>query len=218
MIKIIKQILKIIFPRECYGCGQLDTLICSECLKRIPLRPYQKEKIRHQDYLDRVLISSFYSHPLVPKLIEQFKYYGQSDLALPLGQIMLNFIKRNKLDKTLANFYLVPLPLHRRRLLERGFNQSKLLADFLSKSLSLPVIADNLWRKKYRKQQVKLSAAKRLNNIKGAFAVHNKKELFGKKILLVDDVVTTGASLNEAAKILREAGVSSVWAITIAKN
>ena len=131
---------------------------------------------------------------------------------------MFNFIKQNRLEKTLANFYLVPLPLHRRRLLERGFNQSQLLADYLSQCLSLPIISENLWRKKYRKQQAKLSAKKRLDNIKGAFAIREKNIFFGKKILLVDDVVTTGASLNEAAKVVRLAGASTVWGITIAKN
>ncbi len=218
MIKIIKQILKLIFPRECFGCGCLDTLVCPNCFKRIPIRPYQREKIKYQDYLDKVLIATFYSHPLVPKLIEQFKYYAQQELANVLGEIMFNFIKQNRLEKTLANFYLVPLPLHRRRLLERGFNQSQLLADYLSQCLSLPIISENLWRKKYRKQQAKLSAKKRLDNIKGAFAIREKNIFFGKKILLVDDVVTTGASLNEAAKVVRLAGASTVWGITIAKN
>lgn len=214
----ISQFIRLLFPQECLGCGKLDTFICSACLGAIPIREAGREKVRHQDFLDRVLIVSFYSHPLIPPLLEHYKYRGRQQLSAPLAQLFITFIKRNKLAKTLSGFYLLPLPLHRRRYLERGFNQSELLAREISWQFSWPLITDNLWRRFYTRHQTELKAVQRQQNIKGAFAVRNAKYLVGRKILLIDDVITTGASLNEAARALKQAGARQVWALVLAKN
>ena len=94
---VISQFIRALFPRECLGCGKLDTFICSACLGSIPIREAGREKVRCQDFLDKVLIVSFYSHPLVPLLIEHFKYRGRQQLALALTRLFTAFIKRNKL-------------------------------------------------------------------------------------------------------------------------
>ncbi len=113
---------------------------------------------------------------------------------------------------------LVPVPLHSRRLRERGYNQSALLAAEVGKRNCLPVVADSLVRLRHTKAQVKTAdAEERQRNLAGAFGCRNTK-LAGKRVLVVDDVCTTGATLNSCATALRAAGATSVWGLALARE
>jgi ComF family protein len=103
-------------------------------------------------------------------------------------------------------------------MLERGFNQSEILAHELATHFNLPLIHDCLHRTRYTKHQTLLNQDKRQKNITGVFSISDNKPIIGKKILLIDDVVTTGASLNEAAKVLRQNGAIKVIGLVLAKN
>ncbi len=207
------------FPKECLGCQVLGEFICPHCLKQIPIRSSQPpEKIRFQDYLDQVHVTSFYANKILARLIDLFKFHYQEHLGEILASLTVSYLKKNKLNHTLADFIIIPLPLHRRRYLERGFNQSKILAEFIGQYLNIPVVGETLIRKKYTKHQTKLNIIKRLKNISGVFTIVDKQKIIGKKILLVDDVVTTGVSLNEAAKVLRQNGAIKVIGLVLAKN
>lgn len=112
--------------------------------------------------------------------------------------------------------FIIPVPLHKKKLKERGFNQSAVFAREVSKYLHIPCKENCLLRKKYTQTQTKLDAEERQTNVSNAFGIHNGKEINNCKILLVDDLITTGATMNECAKILLAAGAKSIFALSIA--
>jgi ComF family protein len=112
---------------------------------------------------------------------------------------------------------LAPVPLHKKRLRQRGFNQALLLAAAIGQRFGIPLSCDNLVRVRYTRPQVELSAGERAANVAGAFALRRPAEAAGKSILLIDDVFTTGATLNECSRVLKEAGAASVTALTLAR-
>ncbi len=216
--KYLIYIRNILFPKKCVSCNQADLWICQKCLDKVPIRQLPEfEKIRYQDYIDKIYITSYYNDNNIKKIIDLFKFKWQENLEKPLTYLILKFISKNKLSTLISNSILIPIPLHKRRYLERGFNQSELLAGGLSKKYNTPICTD-LIRKKYTKHQTLLNLDKRQKNIVDAFVLKNNKSILGRNILLVDDVITTGASLNEAARILRQAGAKKVNALVLAKN
>ena len=113
---------------------------------------------------------------------------------------------------------IVPVPLHRSRLRQRGFNQSVLLGRVLSRQLFIPMLPDALVRTRQTEPQIELSVAERRVNVKGAFAVNKPDRIMGKRILLLDDVMTTGSTIDECAHELKKAGARGVIAVTIART
>jgi ComF family protein len=112
----------------------------------------------------------------------------------------------------------IPVPLHKKRLRQRGFNQSLLLAHGVSERFMIPLNYDNLIRSRYTRPQVELSGIERAENVRGAFNLLRPAEICEKKILLIDDVFTTGATMNECAKVLKDAGASTVTVLTLART
>jgi len=141
------------------------------------------------------------------------KYKGRISLARPLARLMID-----ALPPTLTVDMVMPVPLHPQRLREREFNQSLLLADHLGRHLDLPVDCTNLVRVLPAAVQTSLSRKDRLRNLRGAFAVRRPEMIAGKRILLIDDVFTTGTTVNECAKTLRKAGSGDVFAVTLART
>ncbi len=156
-------------------------------------------------------------YPYLPPLqntICSFKYQRKVALAKPLGTLMLSALPKSVMDADL----IVPVPLHPTRLRSREFNQSLLLADQIGCSLSKPVSATNLLRVTATDPQTTLSRRERLSNLRNAFAVRGQEALAGQRILLVDDVFTTGTTLNECAKMLLKSGAETVSAVTLART
>jgi len=150
----------------------------------------------------------------VRQAILQFKYKNVKAMATPLAQLMGKYLRAHPLPADA----LVPVPLHPRRLRERGYNQSSLLAGELSKLTALPVAEKSLVRLKNTPPQTRTkSAAERQRNIARAFACRDRR-LRGKHILLIDDVCTSGATLNACAVALKTAGAASVWGLTVARE
>jgi ComF family protein len=116
-----------------------------------------------------------------------------------------------------SNFVLVPVPLSKKKLKWRGFNQAEEIAKELANFLKIPLISDCLIKTKETKDQVELSEKERKENVKGAFYIKNKEKIAGKNVLLVDDVFTTGATMEEAAKVLKEAGSEKIVGVVVAK-
>ncbi len=149
------------------------------------------------------------------ELIHRLKYGKKVHLARPLGLMAANHLD-GFLNDTGAEM-IVPVPLHAKRLKERGFNQSILLAHFLSKSRHIPISRNNLRRIRWTEPQISLSPEDRVKNVRGAFAIR-KPELFeDKKLVLVDDVYTTGSTVGECAKILKRAGAGQIYVATVAR-
>jgi len=158
--------------------------------------------------------SPFAFEGVVRGAVHQLKYGHFKALAAPLGQLLAQYLE----TAPVAADVLVPVPLHPRRLRERGYNQSALLAAEVGKMNGIPVVTDSLVRLRHTKAQVKTAGAEeRQRNLAGAFGCRDGK-LAGKRVLVVDDVCTTGATLNSCAMALREAGASSVWGLALARE
>lgn len=163
---------------------------------------------------------------LTKKLIYQFKYPPYlKDLAETLASILIeHFIKTNKnTNEIWENSVLVPVPLSKKRFKERGYNQSEELAKELSKVLNVPVVLNVLLKTKSTESQMKLKKEAREKNLQGAFAVKNNikcptAHFIYKRVFLVDDVYTTGSTMQECAKTLKENGAKSVWGICLARE
>lgn len=168
--------------------------ICSQCLKKAP--PFS-----------RVINYSLYDGVLA-EAINHLKFHGLKRLAKPLGKLLLDF-DLSGMDS------VVPVPLSIKRLRERGFNQSLLLARVISREKKLPLLIDILFKKKETPPQTGLSGKERLLNLKNAFVV--KRDIRGLRLLLVDDVMTTGATVTECSKQLMKAGAKEVTVLTLAR-
>ncbi len=147
------------------------------------------------------------------RAIYQFKYRQKRKLALPLADLMHHYLVENPLPADL----IVPVPLHMDRLRERGYNQAALLTRELSGLSGLPIEEGSLVRIKETAPQVALKADERRKNVRGAFRGQGEKPK-NRHVLLIDDVCTTGATLEACAEALREKGARSVWALVLARE
>jgi len=155
-----------------------------------------------------------YSGPL-RELVHRHKYGRCSFLSVPLGRLLGRQIEREPFAEELEA--VVPVPLHWRRKLERGFNQSELLAHQIGKHLRLPVLPQALARSRFTASQAQLGASERKRNLVDAFRVRRPRRIEGRTVLLVDDVMTTCSTMAECAKVLRKAGAKRVCAAAVAR-
>lgn len=189
-----------------------------------------------QMQLDGLFAATSYQEPLVKKLITSLKYKPYTKtLAEPLAYLIIAYFalsENRAIFRDVENSLLVPVPLSRSKQKERGFNQAELLAEELSRFFKIPLLNNNLVKIKKTQSQTELKKEERAKNIQGAFAVkpfparprpgrEGQKEhltVQGKKIFLVDDVFTTGATMEECARVLKQAGAREVWGITVARE
>lgn len=226
--KLGQAILDLVFPISCLVCGADRTFLCEKCFSNLPRldkqqclacqtpAPFGKTHpdCATKNTIDGILSALPYQNRDVKKIIETFKYNFVSELKIPLGRTVIETIRKENLTEYFREFVIVPVPLHPRRYNWRGFNQAQLLADELSSILRIPVDNDTVTRFKFTKPQTKLTHDERKANIQNAFALNGL--VADKKFLLVDDVVTTGSTLNEIARVLKHAQAKEVWAITAA--
>lgn len=217
-----------LFPQHCLGCGREGDFLCLTCCRGLPRllpplcprcgRPLIREdhcSVCHKWQLEIDGVRSpFLFEGLMRQVIHQLKYNNFRALALPLARLLSEYWETRSLPVDV----IVPVPLHARRLRERGYNQSGLLARELGKLINLPVVEGSLLRLGDAPAQVRAPNAEiRLKNVLGVFSCHDG-ELQGKRILLIDDICTTGATLDSCAIALKRAGVSSVWGLTLARE
>ena len=220
-----RDILDFIFPPICTGCDGRHVgthLICESCLRDLAESmavSVQKDKKDFQHligkkYFDGIITCWGYT-PLLEHLIDHFKYQRGKKTGRFLGTAAAESIcDRFHMVK---NSILVPVPLHRVRCRERGFNQSDILCRSMSSVLSLPVEKRILIRIKKTLTQTKLSADQRHHNVTDAFRVRDAENLRGKQIFLVDDVVTTGSTMNSCAETLIQAGAEKVIGLALSR-
>ncbi len=148
-------------------------------------------------------------------VVHALKYHNFRSLSQPMADLMAGYLSCNQIPGDI----LVPVPLHRRRLKERGYNQSELLVRELGKIVGLPVADAVLCRVKDSSPQAKTtSVAERYRNVKGAFVCKDNGEISGRAVIVVDDVCTSGATLEACADVLKTAGAVSVWGLTFARE
>ena len=209
---LLDRIWGLVFPPRCVGCGGGGAWLCPTCLDRIEYyRPPWPHFLDPVDPLQEVRSAAHLSDPL-RLAIHSFKYEGLRALAGTLGQILYACWASESWPVDV----IVPVPLHPSRLRERGYNQSALLARELSRCSGLPVLEGVLLRVVDTRPQVGLSATERTKNVKGAFRC--KGSLTSQHILLVDDVMTTGATLRACGRELLQAGARAVWGLTLAHD
>jgi ComF family protein len=236
--QFLTALLDVILPPICHICHEFipnsGTLhICPTCRERLPLVlsplcpicgiPFIGVGNDHRcgacltdpPHYDTARAPFLYEGA-IRELIHSFKYNRNTPLRRPLVLLtqegMDEFLRDLKLD------VILPVPLHRSRLRQRGFNQAVLLGRVLSRHFSLPLLPDTLVRIRQTSPQIELSASERRQNVKGAFAVKKTELVAGKRILLLDDVMTTGSTMDECAKELKKAGAALVVALTVART
>ena len=232
-------LLELFFPSFCLGCKKEGALLCEDCKSTLEISEYNyclcSKPLRLPDgqktgkcprCQDKKLSGLFFALPykekfLTKKLIYQFKYKPYiKELSKTLAAILTEHlvISHNNAESIWENSVLMPVPLEKSKLKSRGYNQSEELARELSKILQVPLFSENLAKIKKTAPQMELSAKERAENLKGAFSIKNPAEIAGKKIFLIDDVYTTGSTLQECANVLKSAGAKQIWGIVIARE
>ncbi|HED09199.1 MAG TPA: ComF family protein [Caldithrix abyssi] len=205
---LLWNIIDFIFPNYCLVCEtQVERdkkYVCNTCFSEIlnfdeKYRPVLLKRINHPAFDDIFIRYQF--GPVFRILIHHLKYQQCLQIAEYLGRALSTII-----TGTYDN--IVPVPLHKAKLKERGFNQSTLIAREVSKATAIPLSEKILMRRRYTKTQTHLNREQRLTNVARAFTLHEKVE--GKRILLIDDVITTGATLNTCAGLLKAHGAGVV--------
>lgn len=231
--KIYNFILDLLFPTACVWCGKEGSYLCEACALKIESRSpvcFICEKrspdgkicqiCQTKTKLRRFFSGYHYQNEILKEAIHKFKYNFVKDLDKPLGGLLLNFLQGyfpkdlNK-EKTI----IIPVPLSKQRLNWRGFNQSELLAKIVADNFLIPLETKILIRIKNTIPQAQIkNRGERIKNIQGVFALKNPEMIKNKIIILIDDISTTGATMEECAKILKTNGAKQVWAITLARG
>lgn len=220
--RITNAFLNFIFPGVCFHCGiqvsEQEVLICDTCWKMIPRNTHHTissgdKALTRKKYFSFVAWRFGYNDD-VRELIHFFKFNNYSFLHERLGFEMSHTLLNVK-ELSTADA-LVPVPLHRTRMRERGYNQSLLLANTLSENTGIPVINALVRIKNNPPQYLIKDKAEKERNVMGVFAVKNKEDIKNKRIILVDDIFTTGATSNECGKVLKQAGAKEVMVLTTA--
>lgn len=221
-------VLDFFFPRACVGCARSGSFLCKDCLQKIPLRTSQPcagcnapstegttcRACAQTWALEKLwAISSYEKKTLLSQAIHTLKYKHTESLALLLGEWMADHFSAEYLSFD----GIVPIPLHPSRERARGYNQARLLADVLAARTGLPIL-EGLQRTRPTSPQARESKIQRLKNLRQAFFVDPLNSTFlNKKVILIDDVCSTGSTLNEAAKTLKSAGCKSVMGLVLAR-
>ena len=200
------------------NCQREGSFLCEDCQAILDISS------SHQEFQTENLSDLYYpleyKNPLIKNLIKRFKYEPLvKELAKDLASLIIAHFQLLDPPPNFGggDYVLVPVPLEKRKLKWRGFNQSEEIGKEISKFLNIPLINDILFKIKETPPQVELSEKEREENIKGVFIIRNRKKISGKKILLVDDVYTTGSTMEEAARVLKKAGAKEVIGIVIAR-
>ena len=233
VMKIKNFLLKLFFPKICLFCQREGEFLCKDCEALLEISPFlyclcQKPKRISKGgkcpkckfkKLDGLYFALDYNNFLVKKIIQNFKYKPFiRELAKPLTSLIINHFQLLDNKPNFDDFILVPIPLSKRRLKWRGFNQAEELGKELAKFLKIPLISNCLIKVKETPPQVKLSEKERKENIKGGFSLKNQSKIFNRKILLIDDVYTTGSTMEEAARILKKGGAKEIWGVVVARE
>lgn len=240
MLNFIKNFFSILFPSHCLSCAKIiskDALFCNDDWQKLKFITNPKCKIcshpfeyniseqqklicamclKKRPYYDH-LITIFIYNDEIKKIIKDLKYYDATHLLKKFAYLLYNKIK-SEID---SFDLIIAVPLHKKRLRERKFNQAILLSKAILKYYkTLEFYPDVLIRTRYNKAQVGLSQKEREKNLKDIFVINEKylSKIKDKKILLIDDVMTTGTTINNCSKVLKKAGAKEIVALTIAKT
>ena len=215
--EIIKYVINLIYPNVCGICDKLcDDDICKKC--EIKLNNISKIKIdRYTNKYFKKHLYIFKYEGIIKERLIKYKFNERNYIYKAFVKFML---KNKKICDFLKNYdIIIPVPIHTKRRMERGYNQSALIAKAISKKIPhIDYLEDVLIKKINNKPQSTKNKSERKNNVIGAYYMKNKEKINNKKILLLDDIYTTGNTVNECCKILQSANPKCIDVITIAKD
>lgn len=224
--QLLADLLSLLFPNLCCGCGaylfQGEEQLCTICLYRLPYTDHylHADNIAARQFWGRLPCNAvmallyFKKGGRTQQIIHNLKYRGRKDLGLTLGKMIGEKLRMNNVYSDID--LIVPVPLHRSRQLTRGYNQSMYIAKGIADELNIPISTSNLIRNKRTGTQTKKGRYSRFENMLTVFAIENKSAFSGKHVLLVDDVMTTGATLEACGTILVKTEISKLSIATIA--
>ena len=206
---LIERLLALLFPDRCAGCGKLSSLFCPICQAR--LAPYPPDGRQPPQSLAAVHVAFTFQSPL-REAVHQLKYHRTRRMARPLGALLAAHAAERcpRVDAVLS------IPLHRERLAERGFNQAEALASEVARALRVPLLSAGIVRARATQQQAKLDARARAENMRDAFRWEGAPP--PRRVLLVDDIYTTGATMGACAEALRSGGAEAVYGLALARS
>jgi len=211
-MSLLDDFISLIFPNICACCGNSlwkhEEIICTHCDFHLPRTDFHLEPDNQasRTFWGRVNIEGatagyyFNKGNRIQKLIHLLKYNGRKDIGIFLGEKQGVLLKSSPLFNTVE--VIIPVPLHKRKLMKRGYNQSEQFAIGIGKIMNIPVNPYLLYRQKFTETQTKKSRFSRWQNVSDMFAVNDPVQLQGRHILLVDDVITTGATLESCIHAL----------------
>ena len=187
--------------------------ICEVCTAELPVNtePITLRDTKQDQHFNEAYAAFKYEDPIVG-LVLRLKYNAEKDIAEALAPFLAGMFVQEKL----AADVIVPVPLSQKRHKERSYNQAFLVAQFVAEYIKTPIAPDALVRIKATEAQKKMTVEQRAENLKNAFAIQNAEAIKGKRVLLIDDVFTSGSTVNECARVLRSAGAGDVNVLTIA--
>lgn len=227
----VPKILNFIYPPVCGICGKLNSdFLCKKCEKILESEAVfgvdkykkierKKENIKNnfndKKYFDEHLYIFLYQG-IIRRIILKYKFQEEAYLY----KTFVNFLLKNEnfFEKIEKYDTIVPVPISKKRKKKRGYNQSELLAKEIAYNTNLVLEKESLYKIKDIVEQSKLNKENRLKNIQGVYELVNKEKLNKKKILLIDDIYTTGSTVNECSKVLREAKPKKIGVLTLAKD
>lgn len=214
-LKWVKDFVGLVYPDVCYACGgrliKTENVICLECLHALPLTYFHKDHTNpvSQRFAGRIpfeeaaAIYFFAKRGRLQKLIHLLKYKSKYEVGLRLGQEVGRVLWQETRWKNVD--YIVPIPLHVKKIKTRGYNQAMAIAEGISDKTNVPVLRNAVGRKIHNISQTKTASVQgRWENVKDIFEVRNIKGLAGKHLLIVDDVITTGATMEACAMHLNK--------------
>jgi competence protein ComFC len=226
--KVTQAIVDFFFPATCVGCGKWGNFICTDCSKQIPRvnPPFCKKCGKPETSGDFCascwaspasidgIRSVFHFEGVIRQAVHDLKYHHLKAISVQMAAFLGDYLAHNPVPGDA----LVPVPIHRNRMKQRGYNQSVLIAESLGKMLGLPVLTACLERSRDSLPQARSSSLdQRRKNVLKAFSCTGPADNY-KNVILVDDVCTSGATLESCALALKKSGFNSVWGITVARE
>jgi len=240
--KIFSFCLDLIFPKQCLNCQKEGTYLCKNCLKEIEIKKQlncyicndrspsgkicQKCKTKFHPALTGLLVVSEWNNPLLKQIIYSYKYNFITDLAQSLGLLIKSFLNFHNTTIKLDDTIILSIPLHKRRQAWRGFNQAWLLTKEINQYFNIPIYSGILEKYRSTLPQADIdNKNERIKNVADVFKIKNsinmellKKEFKDKIIILVDDICTTGSTLQNCAKVLKPLKPKEIWGLVIARG
>lgn len=215
LIFLFNNIINELYPKQCIICGKLyNDEICNKCYKTLEILA-KSQKYENKSFDEHIYLFKYEGK--IRKLIIDYKFNDKAYLSNFFAKII---IKNEKICRKIKSYdIIIPVPIHKKRKNERGYNQSELIAKKIVKNINeLELVTDSLIKEKNTAAQSTLTKQQRKQNVKQVYKLENKEKIQNKKIILIDDIYTTGSTAEECSKILKQNGAKEILILTIAKD